>query len=99
MESTTPSRQNHHSWLTRHDLFGYRTSDHLNLDRAESQHKTCLGGCTSLFVKLLFLAFVALKASLFFSREKDTSRTDSLPTDFENLAPIKYLDSGLQLFL
>ena len=79
---------NQNSWIARQDLFGFPVHKNLNLNRTHNEHKTIVGGLCSIFFRVVILAFILLKITLLFSREKDSIRKYQVPTNFDKIGSL-----------
>ena len=70
------------SWITQQDMFGYHPG--LNVDGNET-HNTAIGGCCSIFVKVLIWFYVFLNFKKMVRIEGDTIITENHYIDMADL--------------
>ena len=67
------------SWVSGFDIFGYPIHQAFNFGARSGDQTTPCGGCASILLGVLMLAFIVYKCTFVFGTDKDFVRTEEVP--------------------
>lgn len=76
------------SYIKSHDLFGHTIA--INLNKEGDKHQTCVGGCMSLFVKIVMLMYILLNVMNLVLYDADSIVTRFMKLDLDEAGKLDY---------